>query len=116
MIVGVALGWRKMHPAAWMNRATFSDACGTLDHRCTGDLALRRPLGLRADVDQQRPAADGLERLGRPDPLQALARGVEDAADRAARRSHHWPAISAAARTSRPPLTANRSMVVSGGE
>ena len=81
-----------------------------------GHDAFRGPLGLRADVDQQRPAADGLERLGRPEPLQALARGVEDVADRAARRPHHWPAISAAARTSRPPLTSNRSMVVSGGE
>ena len=81
-----------------------------------GHGAFRGPLGLRADVDEQRPAADGLERLGRPEPAQPLTCGAEDVADRASRRAHHWPAISAAARTSRPPLTSYRSMVVSGGE
>ena len=82
--------------------------------------ALRGPLRLRADVDEQRPAADCLERLGRPEPPQARARVAEELTDRVARcparRPHHWPAVSAAARTSRPPLTSYRSMVVSGGE
>jgi hypothetical protein len=87
-----------------------------------GHEALRGPLRLRADIDEQRPAADCLEGLGRPEPPQAPARVAEELADRPARgaeragRPHHWPAISAAARTSRSALTSNRSMVVSGGE
>jgi hypothetical protein len=32
---------------------------------------LRGSLALRADVDKQRPATDGLGRLGRPEPVQA---------------------------------------------
>jgi hypothetical protein len=80
------------------------------------DEALRGPLGLRADVDEQRPAADRVERLGRPEPAQALAGEVDQGADRAAGVPHHCPAVSAVARTSRPALTSNRCMVVSGGE